>query len=227
MSQELMICGPSGSGKSTSLRNLDPAKTFIVNCGKKPLPFPGSRKNYSQLSKDNPQGNMLNSNKFEDIASSIKYVAEKRPEIQFLIIDDFQFSLAAHVLSRIADKGFDKFNALAKGVWDVVELSKNQRDDLNVVFISHTDTNYNSEGIKETKAKTLGKMLDNTVNLDGLFTVILYSEANKSDDGIQYKFRTSTSGTDTCKSPMGMFEEEYIDNDLDLVFSQINKYYEG
>lgn len=152
-----MICGPSGSGKSTSIRNLDPSKTFIVNCGKKPLPFPGSRKNYSQLTKDNPQGNMLNSNKFEDIASSIKYVAEKRPEIQFLIIDDFQFSLAAHVLNRIADKGYDKFNALAKGVWDVVELSKNQREDLNVVFVSHTDTNYNSEGIKETKAKTLGK----------------------------------------------------------------------
>lgn len=157
MSQEIMICGPSGSGKSTSIRNLDPTKTFIVNCGKKPLPFPGSRKNYSQLTKDNPQGNMLNSNKFEDIASSIKYVAEKRPEIQFLIIDDFQFSLAAHVLNRIADKGYDKFNALAKGVWDVVELSKNQREDLNVVFVSHTDTNYNSEGIKETKAKTLGK----------------------------------------------------------------------
>lgn len=70
-------------------------------------------------------------------------------------------------------------------------------------------------------------MLDNTVNLDGLFTVILYSEANKSDEGVQYKFRTRTSGSDTCKSPMGMFEEEYIDNDLDVVFSEINKYYEG
>lgn len=225
MSQEIMICGPSGSGKSTSIRNLDPTKTFIVNCGKKPLPFPGSRKNYSQLTKDNPQGNMINSNKFEDIASSIRYVAEKRPEINYLIIDDFQFSMAAHILSKINEKGFTKFESLAKGIWDTIELSKNQREDLNVVFVSHTDTNYNSDGIKETKSKTLGKMIDNTVNLDGLFTVILYSEATKGDEGVQYKFRTKTSGTDTCKSPMGMFDEEYIDNDLALVFDKINSYY--
>ena len=88
MSQEIMICGPSGSGKSTGLRNLDPSKTFIINCGKKPLPFQGSRKNYSQLSKDNPTGNMLNTNRFEDISATIKYVSEKRPEIRYLIIDD-------------------------------------------------------------------------------------------------------------------------------------------
>lgn len=69
------------------------------------------------------------------------------------------------------------------------------------------------------------KMIDNTINLDGLFTVILYSEATKGDEGVQYKFRTKTSGTDTCKSPMGMFDEEYIDNDLALVFDEINSYY--
>lgn len=227
MSQEIMICGNSGSGKSSSLRNLNPEETFILNLGKKDLPFPGSRAKYKQLSKDNPNGNLLNTNNFNDIANTIKYVAEKRPEIKHLIIDDFQFSLASHILNKINDKGYAKFETLAKGVWDVVELSKNQRDDLTVVFISHTDTNYNSDGVKETKAKTIGKMIDNVINLDAMFTIILYTEVSKTENELQYKFRTKTNGTDTCKSPMGMFEDEYIDNDLELVFNIINNYYNG
>lgn len=220
-----MIAGNSKSGKTSSLRNLDPGETFIVNCGKKPLPFKGSDKYYKQFSKENPEGNILNTNKFEDIIQIIKYVGEKRPEIKNLIIDDFQFSMSHSVLSKILETGFTKFNILAKGIWDTVEAAKVQRDDLNVVFIEHLDSNYNSDGVKETKAKTLGKAIDNMVNLDGLFTLILYSEAVKTDEGVKYIFRTRTNGSDTCGSPMGMFEEDYIDNDLQIAINVMRNYY--
>lgn len=227
MAVEIMIAGNSGSGKSTSLRNLDPEKTFIINCGKKPLPFRGGAKNYTVFSKENLNGNLLNSNKFEDLIMIIKYVGEKRPEISTLIIDDWQFAMAQFVISRFADKGFDKFNNLARGIWDTVEFAKSQRDDLTVVFMSHLDTSYNSDGVKETKTKTLGKAIDNMVNLDGLFTTILYSEAHRGEKSMEYMFRTVTNGSDTCKSPMGMFEEEYVDNDLVEVIKTIREYYEG
>lgn len=227
MAREMMIAGNSGTGKSTSLRNLDPAETFIVNCGKKPLPFRGADKHYKEFTKDFPEGNIYNTNEFEKVIPIIKYVGEKRPEVKYLIVDDWQYSFAAYVIKRIGDKGFDKFNSLAKGIWDMVEIAKNQRDDLNIVFISHLDSNYNTDGVKETKAKTLGKMIDNTVNLDGLFTTILYSEAVKTDEGMSYVFRTKTNGSDTCKTPMDMFSEEYIPNDLGVAIAAMREYYEG
>lgn len=227
MARVMMVAGNSGSGKTTSTRNLPPAETFILNCGKKPLAYRGSEKNYTALSKENPTGNILNSNRFEDIIRTIEYVGGKRPEVKYLVIDDFQFSMAASVIGRIMEKGFDKYNSLAKGIWDTIEAANSQREDLNIIFMLHLETNYNSDGVKETKAKTLGRAIDNMVNLDGLFTVILYAEAFKTDEGVRYAFRTRTNGTDTCKTPMEMFEEEYVDNDLVPVIDQIRRYYSG
>lgn len=227
MARVMMVAGNSGMGKTTSVRNLDPKQTFILNCGKKSLPFRGSEKLYTPLAKDNPEGNILNSNKFDDILRTIKYVGEKREEIEYLVIDDMQFAMAESVISKFSEKGFEKFNALAKAIWDTVEYANNQRDNLNIIFILHLENNYNSDGVKETKAKTLGKAIDNMVNLDGLFTTILYAEAFKVDGDMKYIFRTKTNGTDTCKTPMGMFEDEFIENDLALAMSTIREYYEG
>lgn len=223
----MMIAGNSGSGKSSSIRNLNPEETFIVNCGKKPLPIRGFTKYYTVFSKENPNGNLVNTDNFDEIPKIIEYVGTKRPEIKNLIIDDFQFSMAATIFRKISEKGYDKFNVLAKGIWDTVQFAKNQRDDLNVVFIEHLETNYNDSGVKETKAKTLGKAIDNMVTLDGLFTVILYAEIVKTDSGYNYLFKTRSSGSDTCKTPMEMFEEDYIENDLALVIQKVREYYEG
>src|SRR5690606_29120456 len=101
MAREMMIAGNPGSGKSSSIRNLNPEETFIVNCGKKPLPIKGFNKNYRPFSKDTPDGNLMNTDRFDDIIQVIKYVGANRPEIKNLIIDDFQFSLAAHIFGKI------------------------------------------------------------------------------------------------------------------------------
>src|SRR5690606_4776984 len=117
MAREMMIAGNSGSGKSSSIRNLNPEETFIINCGKKPLPIKAFAKNYTPFNKDNPTGNLVNTDNFDEIPKIINYVGTQRPEIKNLIIDDFQFSMAATIFRKISEKGFDKFNVLAKGIW--------------------------------------------------------------------------------------------------------------
>lgn len=221
-----MIAGNSGSGKSTSLRNLDPATTFLVNCGKKDLPFPKARLNYRPFDKATGKGNMISTNVFEHVNAIIPLIGNKLPNVKTLIIDDVQFAMAASVMKNIAIKGFDKWNELAHGIWLMVEAAKAQRDDLTVIFLAHLESNYDQDGIKNTKTKTVGKLIDNVINLDGLFTTILYSEANRNETGgVDYLFRTRTNGSDTCKSPMGMFEDDYIPNDLAEVLSIMNEYY--
>ncbi len=99
------------------------------------------------------------------------------------------------------------------------------RDDLKVIMISHIE-NLGDTLNPQWKLKTAGKMLDTQLNVDGLFTYILYTGIIQGDDGKpSYKFRTNTiDGSDTCKTPMGCFEELYIDNDLQIVLTQIDKY---
>lgn len=221
-----MIAGNSGSGKSTSLRNLDPATTFVVNCGKKELTFPKARANYKAYDKATGKGNIINTNSFEAVIAIIPLVSSKLPHIRTLVIDDFQYAMAASVMKNIGIKGFEKWNELANGVWQVVDAAKNQRDNLTVVFVEHLDVTYDDSGARNTKAKTVGKLVDNLINLDGLFGMILYSEVIKNEEGkITYVFRTHTTGSDTCKTPMDMFEEDYIPNDLALVIDRMNEYY--
>lgn len=226
MSKQLMIAGNTGSGKSTSLRNLDPKSTFVINCGKKDFSFPKARVNYTQFDKATLTGNVYNTDNFNQIINIISFIGTKMSHIKTLVIDDFQFSMAASVMNNINIKGFEKWNELAAGIWNTLGAGNSQREDLTVVFIEHLESDYDDSGVKQTKAKTVGKLIDKTVNLDGLFTTILYSEAIKNAEGrIDYVFRTHTNGTDTCKTPMGMFEDDYIPNDLAVVIDKMKEYY--
>lgn len=226
MSRELMIAGNSGSGKSSSIRTLDPSSTFIINCGRKELSFPKARLNYRPYDKASGKGNLLNTNVFDQVNAIIPFIGAKMPHIKTLVIDDMQFTMSASVMKNASEKGYEKWTELAKGVWNMSEAGKNQRDDLTVVTIEHLETNYDDMGAKWTKVKTAGKLVDNVINLDGLFATILYSEAVRNATGkIEYKFRTHTNGSDTCKSPMGMFEEDHIPNDLQLVLDRMDEYY--
>ena len=111
----------------------------------------------------------------------------------------------------------------------MLKAATDLRDDLKVVILSHIE-NLGDVLNPQWKLKTTGKMLDNTLNVDGLFTYLLYTEVLSSEDGgrPQFKFRTNTlDGTDTCKTPMGCFEDMYIDNDLSMVIKKIDEYNEG
>jgi len=219
MGTNILIYGESGSGKSTALRNLNPKETFIINVVGKPLPFRGWQKKYTTIdSKTNPTGNYFCNVNYDAVGKTIDYVIDKRPEIKNLVIDDFQYIMADDFMSRALEKGFDKFAEIALHAYDIVrKASFTCRDDLKCIFLSHSD-NSNPEKIK---LKTIGKMLDEKIALEGLFTIVLYSFAHED----KYKFLTKSNGNTIAKAPMGMFEDKCIDNDLKEVIAKVDEYY--
>jgi hypothetical protein len=225
MANSILIIGDSGSGKSTSGRNLNPKETFWINVANKPLPFKGWKKQYLKIDKDNPKGNLSYVSKPEGIIKALKYVDEKRPEIKTVLVDDWQYMSAFEYFDRSNEKGYDKFTDISTNLVKVAKVPASLRDDLTVVFLTHSEESIDINGKRKTKAKTIGKMVDNALTLEGLFSIVLYAKANKEPDGtLNYVFETKTNGSNTCKSPMGMFEESEIPNDLKLVKEAIIKY---
>lgn len=224
MAQDLLIVGGSGTGKSTSMEKLNPKSTFIINVAKKPLPFKGWKTNYSKLSSENPEGNYVDTDNSGEIIKVLEYVSNKRSEIKVVVIDDYQYVMANEYMRRTQETGFKKFNDIGQNAWNIVNTVKGLRDDLIVVFMTHSETELDANGNKITKAKTIGKMMDNVITFEGMFTIVLYTDVIKTEDGVRYVFVTQNNGSNTGKSPRGMFEDKLIDNDLTNVLSKIVEY---
>jgi hypothetical protein len=224
MAQELLIIGASGTGKSTSMENLNPEETFIINVAKKPLPFKGWKSKYTTVSKENPKGNYLISDDVNVIIKTLKYIDSDRPEIKNIVIDDYQYVMANEYMRRANENGFKKFTEIAQSAWLLVETAKSMREDVTIAFVNHPEEFLDANGNKQVKAKTLGKMIDNVITLEGMFSIVLYTDVKKTDKGMDYGFLTQTDGTNTGKSPRGMFEEEKVPNDLNYVIEKIHEY---
>ncbi|MFA5695942.1 MAG: AAA family ATPase [Bacilli bacterium] len=207
----ILIIGESGSGKSTSLRNLDPKSTYIINALNKPLPFKGWSKLFGK--------NIFATDRSQKIASIIQQIDKEQPAIKTIIIDDFQAIITNEYMRNSAEKGFDKFVRLGKGIWDMVTVANNSRSDLKVVLMAHSDTDINGK----IKCKTVGKLIDEKISLEGLCTIVFHS---KVVDG-KYVFLTQNDGMSIAKSPMGMFETKFIENDLNQIIKIIDSYYIG
>ena len=228
MSNIISLAGLSNSGKSTSLKYLNPEETFIISCTNKQLQIPGFRKKYPKVSVDNGKlyGNWLISSNYENIEKIMKAVSKTRPEISVIVIDDANYLLSNETFENALIKGYEKFNVLAKNYYDLIQTCQNLRDDLTVVFISHVE-NFGTEIDPEYRLWTTGKMLTNQVNLDGLFSYIIYSERyidDKGDGEVKYRFKTRTDGNDTCRSVAGCFEDKYIEPNMKLIIDTINKF---
>jgi hypothetical protein len=225
MAQGVLIIAESGAGKSTSIETLDPKETFIINVANKPLPFKGWKKKYTIWSKDNPAGNMYDKAGPENIEACIKYVSEKRPEIKNIIVDDFQYMSSFEFFDKANEKGYEKFTQIGAHLAKVVRMPKDMRDDLIIFFLTHAEEATDMEGKRKFKAKTIGKMVDEKLTLEGLFSIVLFGKAKRNKDGeIRYVFETQTNGENTCKSPRGMFPTLEIPNDLQLVVKAIKDY---
>lgn len=225
MAQGVLVIAESGSGKSTSIENLNPAETFIINVANKGLPFRGWKKKYILWSKETPNGNMYNKSTPEGIEACIKYVSEKRPEIKYLVIDDFQYMSSFEFFDRADEKGYEKFTKIGAHLARIARMPKDMRDDLIIFFLTHAEESTDVEGKRKFKAKTIGKMVDEKLTLEGLFSVVLFGKAKKDKEGnIRYVFETQTNGENTCKSPKDMFPTFEIANDLKLVADAITDY---
>jgi len=218
MSNTVLIIGQSGSGKSTSLRTLDPKTTFIINVLDKPLPFRGFKKGYKPVTKENKNGNYFTTHDWATVVRCIEMVNKERPEITTLVIDDWQYILSYEFIKRATEKGFEKFSELAHHGWATMNTcTTGTRPSLTTFILAHSDIDQTGR----SKLKTIGKMLDEKITLEGLFTTVLHS---RLIDGA-YMFQTQDDGDFLAKSPIEMFEEFLIPNDLLAVKQAVESYY--
>lgn len=217
MSIACMILGQSGTGKTASLRNLDPAHTLLIQAVKKPLPFRSSGWDYFDKDKT-PTGNVFVTDQAQTIIKLMK--GTKRSVI---VLDDFQYILANEFMRRVLDKeqgnaAFAKYNEIAHNAWSIFMAASQLSDDKRVYILGHTQ----EDDSGRIKAKTIGKLLDEKITIEGLLTIVLRTAVING----QYLFSTKNNGADTVKAPMGLFEDEHIDNDLAAVDAAIFGYYQ-
>lgn len=230
MSQIIGLGGLSGSGKSTSLKYLNPKETFIISVTPKQLAIPGFKKNYQKITidKDGMKGNYYSTNDYAKIAKIMQLIDKTRPDIKVLCLDDINYLQSNDIMQRAQEKSWDKHVDIAKSYYDFLTQAMNMRDDLYVVLMSHI-INTGDELNPSYKLFSSSKMLDRTINIDGLFNYLLYAEKiiDENTGEIAYKFRTRSTGNDTCRSTDGCFKDLYIDNNMQLVIDTINKFEMG
>ena len=222
MSSKLIaIVGPSGSGKSTSIKGLNPEDTFIIDVARKELPFRGAEKMYNKEKK-----NYMEVDDLQQITALLGSINEKAPHIKNIIMDDAIYSMSFMMMKKANETGYAKFTNLAKDVTNLLTTARRLRDDLKVFYLTHSE-NIEDEGrIVGQKIKTIGKMLDNQVVLEGLFSIVLYTHVEEDkDNNATFHFVTNRWRNYPAKSPMGMFDDILINNDLKEVCKIIDSYY--
>lgn len=203
MGFKVLILGESGTGKSASMRNFKNDEVLLINVANKLLPFKQKGGKFETLSTDD----------YFKIKQAIKKTDKK-----VIVIDDAQYLMANEFMRRATEKGFDKFTEIAQNYWELCQAIDNISNDKIVYILSHVERDQNGN----EKAKTIGKLLDEKITIEGLYTIVLKTLIQ---DG-KYYFQTQNNGADTCKSPMGLFDTYLIENDLKAVDSAIRDYYD-
>lgn len=210
MSIATLILGSSGSGKSTSLRNLDPAKTLLIQCIKKPLPFRAAGWKVRLSLKS--EGNVIQTSE----PMLIEKLMRTSPH-EIVVIDDYQAVMVNELMNRSSEKGYDKFTDIGKNAWNIFNAAGELAEHRRVYILAHTNT----DEFGNVRMKTVGKLVDQHIVPEGFFTIVLRTEPVNG----QYTFRTQTNGQDCCKSPIGMFADLAIPNDLAEVDKAVTEFY--
>ena len=197
----VLVMGESGSGKTYSIRNFAPEEVGIFSVEKGRLPFKGDFKVKKNAS-------------YKDILSAVN-----NPNLKRYVIDDSQYLLVNEFFDRAKEPGYQKYTDMALNLRNLVhDINRKAPDDVVFYFLHHTEFDSNSGKVK---AKTVGKMIDQYLTLEGCFDIVLLAQT----DGKEHYFVTQSDGYTTCKTPAGMFPDVKIDNDLKMVDDALRKYW--
>ncbi|WP_447879794.1 ATP-binding protein [Serratia fonticola] len=214
MGTATLILGESGSGKSTSIRNMNAKNCIIIQPISKQLPFKSSE--WTPWENKTKQGSIFKSDDWQSIIAVLNRAHGYGKRV--VIIDDFQYVMANEFMRRSDEKSFDKFTEIGSHAWNIIKTAIDKTpDDLRIYFLAHTEETQ----LGKTKMKTIGKMLDEKITVEGMFTIVLRTLTRDEN----FFFTTKNNGFDTVKSPMGMFDTNEIENDLAMVDTTICEYY--
>lgn len=195
----ILLIGKSGSGKSTSLRNFKKDEVAVINVLGKPLPFRSD----------------IKAVKLDDYTNILNQIKLTKKDV--IVIDDANYLITNEFMKNSSIKGYDKYNEMANHFFELINGIKNIDGGKTVYLIMHEDVDDNGN----VKPKTIGKLLDEKVNIQGMFTICIRAMFENG----KYIFRLKTNGQDCVKTPFGMFDTDEMDNDLKAFDNVVREYY--
>lgn len=225
MANICLILGKSGTGKSSSIKSLNPEETIIFNILKKKLPFKGSSKLYNTEKK-----NLFNLDSYSEIIQYLEGISAKVPTCKNIIIDDATYIMRKEYFKSAKISGYNKFIDMASHFQSIIQTAENMREDINLFIIMHCEEIMSDNTIIGYKPSTVGKLIDSSYNPIEVVPMLLFANT-KYDENKKpiYGFHTQKCLEGLieipAKSPEGMFEEDYIPNDLQYVVDKMNEFY--
>jgi len=220
MSKLIALVGDVGTGKSHSIQYLDPKETYIINVAGKELPFKGSISVYNKTERN-----------YKDVSSAyeierlLEVLSKEATHIKTIVIEDANYIMGFNLVEKATEIGYTKFSVMARDMVNLIQKAKKLRDDLTILYMSHMREVYDGDEIVSYNMKTAGRMIDNQIKMEGLFTVVLYSVVEEKGDKMNYFFVTNRYKKYPAKSPQGMFNEIKIPNNLKTVIKKVNEFY--
>ena len=223
MAKTILICGKTGTGKTSAIRTLDPKETVILRVINRTLPF----KFNGIYGKE--QKNMFSTPTYTDVLKALEW-ANKNPNVKNIVITDGTYIIRQEYFKLANQKGYDKYTAFAMHMQQILKAIQECRDDIKVFMEYHVENIVTDSGATEYKPSTVGKLLDSQYNILENVDIVLFAQPQYEDKNINYGFITNRTldrnGAEIpAKSPMGMFDESFIPNDLALVAKAIDEYY--
>lgn len=231
MAKAILVIGDMGTGKSTALRNLPPAETVIIMPNSKDLPWEGGMQDYNEA-----KGNLISclkirkrvptdANESKGVLEHLAAVNEK-PGIKYVVVEDITHFMNDRMMDDVFIKTEDwgKWNKFGADMFAITtKYIQQMRNDLTVIIVGHTEIKDNGT----IGLQTAGKLLDNTIKLPSYFTYLFHSRVFNTNGNLSYKFQTHNDGKHLAKTPMGMFKEDYVDNDMLAIIKRIDEYRSG
>lgn len=214
MSKTMIIMGESGSGKTTAMRNLNAKETFYIDADKKGLNWKGWREQYNLENK-----NYMATSEPQTIKALLNKINIEQKQIKTVVIDTLNGIMIDEEFRRMKEKNYDKWQDLAYSIYDIVVYANTLREDLNVVCVTHSQTERDDTGYYFTRVKTSGKKLDKIV-IESKVSIVLLAKCING----KYIFETKNDGHSTVKTPLGAFEAETTENDIVKVLEQLKEY---